>query len=243
MLPLLQCCPNGNRPAEAHPAVPITPWQLATATSEVATLGVTSVHLHPRDAVGLETLAGPELATVVATVRAAAPGMEIGVSTGAWITPDPVRRTELVAGWSGLAAGRPDIASVNVHEPGWQEVSAALHRAGIGIELGVFTVSAAARLHAAGGPPPGTVRVLAEVQETHPDRAVGAASALLDALDFLPDDLPILLHGEEGGAWPVLAEAARLGLSSRIGLEDTLHLPDGSQAPDNAALVRAAQEI
>ncbi|MGO1051674.1 3-keto-5-aminohexanoate cleavage protein [Crossiella sp. CA198] len=243
MLPLLQCCPNGNRPAEAHPAVPITPWQLASTVAEVAELGVTSVHLHPRDAVGLETLAGPELATVVATVRAAAPGVEIGVSTGAWITPDPVRRAQLVAGWSGLAAGRPDVASVNVHEPGWLEVCVVLHRAGIGIELGVFTIPAAARLRAAGGPPPGTVRVLAEVQETHPDRARPAATALLEALDFLPDDLPILLHGEEAGAWPVLAEAARLGLPRRIGLEDTLVLPDGEPAADNSELIRAAQEF
>ncbi|MGW0516429.1 3-keto-5-aminohexanoate cleavage protein [Crossiella sp. NPDC003009] len=242
MLPLLQCCPNGSRPAEAHPTVPITPWQLATAVAEVAELGVTSVHLHPRDAVGLETLAGPELATVVATVRAAAPGVEIGVSTGAWITPDPVRRTELVEGWSGLAAGRPDVASVNVHEPGWLSVCAALHRAGVGIELGVFTTKASAILRAE-GVPAGTVRVLAEVQETNPDRAQAAATDLLAALDFLPPDLPILLHGEEGGAWPVLAEAVRLGLHRRIGLEDTLVLPDGTPAPDNAALVRAAQAL
>ncbi|WP_338067419.1 3-keto-5-aminohexanoate cleavage protein, partial [Crossiella equi] len=215
-------------------------WDLATAVADVAALGITSVHLHPRDAVGLETLAGPELATVIATVRTAAPDVELGVSTGAWITPDPARRTELVAGWAGLAAGRPDTASVNVHEPGWQAVAEALHRADVGIELGVFTPAAAAHL-AESGLPPGTVRVLAEVQETRAEHAVAAAEELLAALAFLPPEVPVLLHGEEGGAWPVLTEALRRGLATRIGLEDTLHLPDGTLAEDNAALVRAAQ--
>jgi uncharacterized protein (DUF849 family) len=52
--------------------------------------------------------------------------------------------------------------------------------------------------------------------------------------------VPVLLHGEDGSAWPVLRHAVRLGLDTRVGLEDTLVLPDGRPAPDNAALVRAA---
>ncbi|MFJ6074892.1 3-keto-5-aminohexanoate cleavage protein [Streptomyces sp. NPDC093065] len=51
---------------------------------------------------------------------------------------------------------------------------------------------------------------------------------------------PVLLHGEDGGAWPVLRLAGRLGLATRIGLEDTLFLPDGSRAASNAELVTAA---
>ncbi|WP_037666782.1 3-keto-5-aminohexanoate cleavage protein, partial [Streptomyces lividans] len=50
---------------------------------------------------------------------------------------------------------------------------------------------------------------------------------------------PVLLHGEEGGAWPVLRLAGRLGLATRIGLEDTLRLPDGCRAASNAELVTA----
>ncbi|MDG4860878.1 3-keto-5-aminohexanoate cleavage protein, partial [Streptomyces sp. T-3] len=51
---------------------------------------------------------------------------------------------------------------------------------------------------------------------------------------------PVLLHGEEGGAWPVLRLARHLGLATRIGLEDTLLLPDGERAAGNAELVAAA---
>lgn len=50
----------------------------------------------------------------------------------------------------------------------------------------------------------------------------------------------MLLHGQDGGAWPVLRPAGALGLDTRVGLEDTLLLPDGRPAQDNAQLIRAA---
>ncbi|GAA3054953.1 Uncharacterized conserved protein, DUF849 family [Actinokineospora globicatena] len=229
----LQACLNGERSPADHPAVPITAAQVASAAADVAALGVTAVHVHPRDATGRTTLLGPELAATVAAVRAAVPTATVGVTTGAWTEPDPHRRAALVAAWTGLAAGRPDFASVNVHEDGWWEVCAALHSAGIAVELGVFDPPAAATLRTY-GIPPAAVRVLAEVR---PD---ASAEPLLDALAWLP--LPILLHGEEASTWPALTTAAHLGLATRIGLEDTLHLPDGTVAADNTALVRVALE-
>lgn len=232
---MLQACLNGAREPGSHPSVPITPQQLAADAAGCAELGVTSFHLHPRDVVGLEVLAGPEVATSVSVVRAAVPRAEIGVTTAAWIVPDPVRRAELVRGWAGLAAGRPDFASVNVHEDGWLGVAAALRDAGIGIELGVFHVEAARTLLDV-GVPDGTVRVLAEVQpgETEQD-----AARLLDLL--APLGKPILLHGEDDSAWPVLDYAVSRGLDTRIGLEDTLTARDGTVAVDNAHVVRLAR--
>ncbi|EWM16269.1 3-keto-5-aminohexanoate cleavage protein [Kutzneria sp. 744] len=231
---MLQACLNGNRQRDAHPALPVTPQALAADAAAVAELGVTALHVHPRDTAGAEVLAGPEVATAVSVVRAAVPGVEISVTTGAWIQPDPVRRAELVAGWAALAAGRPDTASVNVHEDGWQHTCAALHSAGIGIELGVFHVPAAQTLRA-NGVPPGSVRVLAEVQPGE------SPAALLAALSW--SDLPILLHGQDDDAWPVFAEAARLGLSTRMGLEDALHRPDGTPTLGNADLITAARAM
>jgi uncharacterized protein (DUF849 family) len=231
---MLQACLNGNRPRGSHAALPVTPQELAADAAAVADLGVTALHVHPRDTAGLEVLAGPEVATAVSVIRAAVPGVEIGVTTGAWIQPDPVRRAELVAGWAGLAAGRPDTASVNVHEDGWLAVCAALHAAGIGIELGVFHVQAAQALRA-NGFPPGSVRVLAEVQPGD------APEPLLDALSW--STLPILLHGEDGAAWPVFGDAVRLGLATRMGLEDTLCRPDHTPALGNADLIAAARAM
>lgn len=234
---VLQACLNGARHPGAHPALPVTPERLAEDAVAAAELGVTSLHLHPRDVVGLEVLAGPEVATTVATVRAAVPGMEIGVTTAAAIEPNPYRRSELIRSWAGLASGRPDIASVNVHEGGWLDVAKILHDAGIGIELGVFHLHAARRLQHA-DIPPGTVRILAEVR---PDKAdpISEAEALLCELE--PFGLPILLHGEGDSTWPVLTYAARLELDTRIGLEDTLELPDGTSPRDNAELIEQAR--
>jgi uncharacterized protein (DUF849 family) len=231
---VLQCCLNGTRSAADHPAVPLTPYQVADAAAEVVELGVRRLHLHPRDAHGTETLDGADIAATVAAVRAVAPGVEIGVSTAAWIQPDPATRRATISGWATLAAGRPDVASVNVHEDGWTGVCAALHAAGIGIELGVFHRQAAESLRA-NGIPPGTVRVLAEVQDD------GTATDLLDALAW--SQAPLLLHGQNPTAWPVLREAIARGLDTRIGLEDTLHLPDETPARSNAELVSRARTL
>ncbi|OKI30523.1 hypothetical protein A6A25_28415 [Saccharothrix sp. CB00851] len=231
---MLQACLNGAREPGSHPSLPITPQQLAADAAGCAELGVTSFHLHPRDVVGLEVLAGPEVATSVSVVRAAVAHAEIGVTTGAWIVPDPVRRAELVLGWAGLAAGRPDFASVNVHEDGWLGVARALRDAGIGIELGVFDVGAARTLLDV-GVPAGTVRVLAEVR---PGQTVDDAVRLVDLL--VPLGVPILLHGEDDSAWPVLDHAVARGLDTRVGLEDTLTARDGTAAVDNAQLVKLA---
>ncbi|MFI9010310.1 3-keto-5-aminohexanoate cleavage protein [Actinosynnema sp. NPDC053489] len=231
---VLQACLNGAREPGGHPGVPITPQQLAAEAAACAELGVTSFHLHPRDVVGLEVLAGPEVATAVSVVRAAVPGAGIGVTTGAWIVPDPVRRAELVRGWAGLAAGRPDFASVNVHEDGWLGVAAAAREAGVGVELGVFHAEAA-RVLLDAGVPEGTVRVLAEVR---PGETVREAERLLELL--APLGVPVLLHGEDDSAWPVLDLAVARGLDTRIGLEDTLTTRDGLVAVDNAQLVRLA---
>lgn len=232
---MLQACLNGAREPGSHPGVPITPQQLAADAAECAGLGVRSFHLHPRDVVGREVLAGPEVATAVAVVRAVVPHAEIGVTTAAWIVPDPVRRAELVRGWAGLAAGRPDFASVNVHEEGWRDTADALRDAGIGIELGVFHERAARTLRET-GVPDGAVRVLAEVQ---PGETAEHAERLLDLL--VPLGLPVLLHGEDDSAWPVLDLAVAKGLDTRIGLEDTLTARDGTVATGNAHLVALAR--
>ncbi|MCC3778822.1 3-keto-5-aminohexanoate cleavage protein [Streptomyces sp. UNOB3_S3] len=83
------------------------------------------------------------------------------------------------------------------------------------------------------------VRVLAEVTDHGPRTALATAEGLLrDLGDGLA--APVLLHGSDGGAWPVLRMAVGLGPDVRIGLEDVLHTPDGTPAADNATLVRAA---
>jgi len=44
---------------------------------------------------------------------------------------------------------------------------------------------------------------------------------------------PVLLHGANASAWPLLQRAVESGFSTRIGLEDVKFLPDGSPAELN----------
>jgi hypothetical protein len=80
------------------------------------------------------------------------------------------------------------------------------------------------------------LRVLAEVTDADPVSAIASARGLLSDLGSA-HGRPVLLHGEDGGAWPVLRLAGRLGLATRVGLEDVLVLPDGARAGSNAELV------
>ena len=230
---LLKACLNGPRRPADHPALPVTPAELAAAAAAAVAAGAGALHVHPKDHTGADTLDGAAVAAALDAVRAATPGTPVGVTTGAWAARDPAARRAAVRGWQVL----PDFASVNWHEDGSTELAADLLDRGVGVEAGLWT-PAAVRSWLAWPDRGRCLRVLLEVMDGAPD-PVTAAAALVDTLGTDPG-VPILLHGEGTAAWPVLREAGRRGLDTRIGLEDTLVLPDGSPAPDNAALVTAA---
>ena len=232
---MLQACLNGARAAGEHPALPLTPEQLAADAAAVADAGVRSVHVHPRDGDGAESLEPEAIGAAVAAIRAAAPGLEISVSTGLWITGgDHAARLAAIAGWTR----RPDCASVNVSEPGWEEVVAALAARRVRTEAGLATPDDARAFAAAGaGDGRRCVRVLVEPEQDEPAAAVANAAAIDAALDAGGSWLARLHHGEGVATWAVLAAAAARGHDVRIGLEDTLVLPDGREATGNPELV------
>jgi uncharacterized protein (DUF849 family) len=141
-----------------------------------------------------------------------------------------------VHSWTSL----PDHASVNWHEPGAEEVAAALLERGVAVEAGIWSGTDALPRFARSPLAAHVLRVLAEVTDPNPDTAEETARSLLSELNATGIDRPVLLHGAEGGTWPVLRLARRLGLATRIGLEDTLHLPNGERAKSNAELVTQA---
>ncbi|MFC4907016.1 3-keto-5-aminohexanoate cleavage protein [Actinomadura gamaensis] len=239
---MVQVCLNGARSRAECAHLPVSPRELAAAAREAVAAGARDVHVHPKDAGGGDTLEPAAVAAVLTAVREAVPGVTVGVTTGAWATPDPAARAAQVRAWTVL----PDHASVNWHEDGAADVASALLERGVGVEAGIYSGTPAAERFRAWPHAHRVLRVLAEVTDTDPATAARTAA---DLLDDLLDDLrevtaaPILLHGEDGGAWPVLRLAAARRLATRIGLEDVLRLPDGTSAEGNAALVRAALEV
>jgi uncharacterized protein (DUF849 family) len=235
---MLQGCPNGAR----RRGVPLTAAQVAEAAAQMVAAGVEELHVHPKDPEGADTVHPEWVAEYVMAVRAAAPGVPVGVTTGAWAEPDPVRRLACVRAWNRAAA--PDYASVNWHEDGAHELAVALLESGIGVEAGLFSGTSGAEQLTRSGLGARMHRLLAEVAETDPLLTVGAARDHFDHLRPLAaaTGRPVLLHGLDLGAWPVLRLAHQLGADTRIGLEDVLVDSEGRHG-SNAALVRSARDI
>ncbi|WP_031088023.1 3-keto-5-aminohexanoate cleavage protein [Streptomyces sp. NRRL WC-3549] len=231
---MIQVCLNGRRGADESAAVPLSPDALARSAAAAVAAGAEDVHVHPRAPCGGESLSPGVVAATLSAIRAAV-RVPVGVTTGAWAEPDPARRVELVRGWTVL----PDHASVNWHEPGAEELAAALLERGVAVEAGLWSGTDGAALFGRSPHAPGVLRVLAEVTDTDPATAPESARRLLDELGDAYGG-KVLLHGEDGGAWPVAAVAVRLGLHTRTGLEDVLYLPDGRRAASNEELVAAA---
>jgi uncharacterized protein (DUF849 family) len=238
----LKACLNGRRTRAEHPAVPVTPAELASEAAAAVDAGAEAVHLHARGPDGAESVLAADVGAAVAAVRQACPGTPVGVSTGLWITGgDPAARQAAVAGWAGLAAAeRPDFASVNVSEVGWAEVTRTLAGAGIGVEAGVWSVADAQALAAAAGLPP-LLRVMVEVIGAPVPSAAGLGREIVRSVrESAWGAGPLLLHGENAGCWPLVTLAGELGLATRIGLEDTATGPAGQPVSGNADLVRLA---
>jgi len=231
---MVQVCLNGVRGAVDGVMVPVSPGAMADAAAEAVAVGATDVHVHPKSPCGGDTLSPRVLAVTLDVIRVRVT-VPVGVTTGAWAEPEPAARLERVRGWTVL----PDHASVNWHEPGAEEVAAALLDRGVGVEAGVWSGTDGAARFAVSPLRSKVLRVLAEVTDPDADTAEASARTLLTELGT-DHGRPVLLHGEDGGAWPVLRLAGRLGLATRMGLEDTLFLPDGQRALSNAQLIAEA---
>jgi uncharacterized protein (DUF849 family) len=231
---MLQACLNGRRARADNPAVPLTPEELAADARRTVAAGAAELHVHPRVPGGPDTVEPDAAAAAVRAIRAACPGVPLGLTTGLWTTGgDAERRHACVEAWEEL----PDYASVNMFEPGSAELCALLARRGVGVEAGVWTLADAELLVERGLAP---LRVLVETSDGGAEDPVAAAAEIDELLVRGGVSAPQLHHGAGADAWTVLDAALARGRDVRIGLEDTTALPDGSPALDNAQLVAEA---
>jgi uncharacterized protein (DUF849 family) len=232
---LLQAALNGDRD---HPAAPRTPEELAAEARAAVGAGAGSLHLHPYDEHGRETLAAEPCAAALRAVREACPGVTISLSTSAAIEPDPGRRYALVAAWTDL----PDLVTANQGEEGILEVCELLVALGVGIEAGLLSVDDA-RSFVAAGIAPRCTRAMVEPLDPDPLDAVAHAEAIERELSEGAVRLEQVHHGEGIASWAVNRRAVARGHGIRTGLEDTPVLPDGRLATGNGELVAAAASL
>ena len=233
--PFVQAALNGNRD---HPAVPRFPHELARDARSAVAAGARSLHLHPYDEHGRETLAATPCAAALRAVRAACPGIPISLTTAARVAPDPERRQALIAAWTDL----PDLVSANMGEAGILDLCELLLKRGVGIEAGLLSL-ADARVFVESGIAPCCVRALVEPLNADPDAAVALAAAIEQALAAGGVQIAQVHHGDGLASWAVNRRAVARGHSIRTGLEDTPVLPDGRLASGNGELVAAAMRL
>ena len=236
---MLKACLNGGvSPFASIAAVPITAAELAADAVKVRAAGADAVHVHPRDGDGRESLDAAAVGAAVAAIRRACPGLPVGVSTGAWMEPDPARRVEAIAAWS--RRNLPDFASVNAHEDGAARRGAARCSArGIGVEAGIWTPAAV-----------DAYRAWRHADPPHPRRDDGGRPGRGAERTPTRSSASSARPRRRSSCTPKAprcgrscVDAIRHNKDIRVGLEDTRTLPDGAPAPDNATLVAAAVSI
>jgi uncharacterized protein (DUF849 family) len=223
----VKACLNGGRTRSEHPAVPQTPSELAADAIAVRRAGAFAVHVHPRNADGIQTMDAAACDAAVAAIRAAVPGLPVGLSTSEEIVRDPFARAAAVKSWRHP----PDFVSVNLSELGWAGIARTARHAGIGVEAGLSTPADAEALsdsvfaHQ-------VIRALVEVH--------GGVEDARAIAQLVPSGVPQLWHGYGHLTWELVTAGAAAGHDVRVGLEDVLTLPDGGDAMSNVELVAAA---
>ena len=231
----LQVALNGD---SLHPATPRTPDRIAADARAAVAAGAQSLHLHPFDEQGRETLDARDCAKTIKAVRTSCPGISISLSTSAAIEADLKKRFDLIASWTEM----PDLVTANQGEIGIGAICELLVARGVGIEAGLLAAQDARRF-VASGLAAKCRRVMVEPLDANPDDAIRHAEIIESIVTEAGITLEQVHHGYGIACWDVNRRAVSRGHGIRTGLEDVTVLPDGRQAKGSADLVAAAASI
>ena len=244
--------PDGARQGKGdHPALPITPAEVATTAAACMAAGATALHLHARDEAGGHTLDPVIYARYIEAVRdAVGDGLFLQVTTEAVGRYTPAKQMAAVR----ALALRPDGVSLALRElvPEGEEHGAAadffawLVESGIEPQLILYApeeIDRLAALRAAGVVPDELRSVLFVLGRYRAPGEVVEPRALLGILDRHPTGDPwmVCAFGREETA--CLAMAAALGGDLRVGFENATQHGDGRPAADNAERVAAIVDL
>ena len=264
----ITCAVTGNHTTrEQHPALPVSPAQIAEAALEAAAAGAAVVHIHVRDpATGAPSMAVALYEAVVGQIRRANPDLIINLTTGPGGRFQPGADDPAVAGprtnllaperrVEHIAALRPDIATLDLNTmlfgrevvintpENLRRMAAVIHAAGTRPEIELFDtgdIMLLADLIADGTIAP---RPLCSLVMGVKYGFAPTIEMMLLARTLLPAGALWTGFGTGRHAFPLLAQAVLAGGNIRVGLEDGVYLAKGVLAPSNAALVEMARRI
>jgi uncharacterized protein (DUF849 family) len=250
-----------------HPAIPVTPEQIATSGIEAAKAGAAIVHIHVRDpATGKPSREFAHYREVVDRIRNSGVDVIINLTTGPGAVYFPGTDNPAIGG-PGTTLSRPeervrhvqelrpeictlDIATLSMGErtfmntpPHLRVMGRLIREAGVLPELEVFDtghIRLARRLIEEGvlATPP-MIQLCLGIAYGAP----ATTEAMIMMRNMLPQPCVWAGFGISLHQFPMVAQAVILGGHVRVGLEDNLYLERGVFAPNNAALVERAATI
>jgi uncharacterized protein (DUF849 family) len=250
-----------------HPAIPVTPEQIARSSIEAAKAGAAIVHIHVRDPkTGKQSFEVAHYREVMERIRASGTDVVINLTTGPGANFCPSDDNPTVGG-PGTTLMRPearvrhiqelrpeictlDLATMSMGErtflnapPHLRVMARLIREVGTVPELEVFDT--------------GHVRLLQRFLDDGvlesppmvqlclgiPYGAPATPEAMILMRNMLPQPCVWAGFGISMHEFPMVAQAAILGGHVRVGLEDNLYIERGVLAPSNAALVERAVQI
>jgi len=238
--------PNGGRKTKAdHPALPLTPDELARAAAECLDRGASMIHLHVRDAEGRHILDADAYRAAIARISEAVGDrlvVQITSESLGRYSPDEQKAVVLKANPEAASLALRELAPEQTDEAGFGEFLGRLKHMRIWPQIILYSSDEAARLGAMrqrGLIPFGSLAVLYVLGRF----ALLRAAAPGDILPYLAPDMPrfeswsVCAFGRREAA--CVTAAALIGGHARVGFENNLFLPDGARAASNAKLVGA----
>ena len=248
---IVAVAPNGARRVKAdHPAIPLTPDEIAAEAASCSAAGAAMIHLHVRDDDGAHSLDAGRYREAIEAVRASVgDGIIVQITTEAVgrYGPEEQMRTVRDVAPEAVSAAIRELAADAGAEAAAQAFFAWAQDAGIFVQYILYDEADVRRfidLRERGVLPGGVASVLYVLGRYAKDQRSSPA----DLLPFLeaargPDELwhwSVCAFGPLESACALTAAA--LGGHARVGMENNLYLKDGSLTPDNAALVRQLAE-
>jgi 3-keto-5-aminohexanoate cleavage enzyme len=242
--------PNGGRRGKSdHPALPISPPELAQTAAQCLAAGAAMIHVHVRDAAGRHFLDADAYRLAFDAIRAAVGDKLLLQATSESLglyTPEQQMALVKALRPEAVSLALRELAPDEAAEPAFADFLVWLRRERIAPQIILYDAGEISRLealHRRGLAPFETLPVLYALGRYAP----GQRSQPTDLLPFLA-----ARQSSFSSHWMVCAfgsretacvtAAALLGGHIRVGFENNLHRPDGARAADNAELVEAAAQ-
>lgn len=240
------CAPNGARKTrDDHPALPISPTELADCAESILAAGASMIHVHVRDDAGGHSLDVDRYRNAIGAIRRqVGEGLVIQATTEACGIYSAEQQMAMVKEL------KPEAASIALREicPDQEAESTAadfyawMNAEKIMAQHILYSPEEVERFEALrssgviGDEKPFVLFVLGRYTTT----LTGDVSELQSFINAASENTSWAVCCFGATESEAVASAAALGGHARVGFENNLLLPDGTRAGDNAALIRIA---